>query len=106
MDTNLKIELKSILSSVSFLFLLSMTSQAGVSIDYSLEFLAEVCHPVLQLLTLFETLKSHFYTRFQTWPLRNYVIIAQIRTPTGKILKIHFEFTYFSFSLIQLELKR
>ena len=30
-------------------------------------------------------LNKSFYTRFQTWPLRNYVIITQIRRPTGKI---------------------
>ena len=28
---------------------------------------------------------SQFYTRFQTWPPRNYVIITQIRTPTKQI---------------------
>ena len=33
-----------------------------------------VCCPVLQILTLFQ--KCHFDTRFQTWPLRNYVIVT------------------------------
>ena len=52
------------------------------------EFLVGVCHPVFQILTLFQTKKCHFphpfsdqtskiHTRFQTWPLgRNYVIIT------------------------------
>ena len=74
--------------------------------------------PVLQILTLFQTKKiviSH--TRFQTWPLksrsifrpgvgRNYVIITYFRMPTRIFLKIHFEFAYYSFFLIHLELKR
>ena len=52
---------------------------------YSWEFLVGVCRPVLQILTLFQTKKFHFsqlfldqasriHTRFQTRPLRNYVI--------------------------------
>ena len=32
--------------------------------------------PCIQILTLFETKKCHFYTRFQTWPPRNDVIIT------------------------------
>ena len=55
---------------------------------YSWEFLVGVCHPVLQILTLFQTKKCHFpysfsdqtskiLNHFQTWPLgRNYVIIT------------------------------
>ena len=57
------------------------------------------------------------HTRFQTWPLksrhifgpgvgRNYVIISWFRMPTKIFLKIHFEFAYYSFFLIYLELKR
>ena len=57
------------------------------------------------------------HTRFQTWPLksrsifrpgvgRNYVIITYFRMPTKIFLKIHFEFAYYSFFLIHLELKR
>ena len=50
------------------------------------EFLVGVFRPVLQILTLFQSKKCHFlhqpgpqgafpcfYTRFQTWFLRNYV---------------------------------
>ena len=32
--------------------------------------------------------------RFQTWPLRNYVIITQIRTQIKSFLKMRFKFTY------------
>ena len=38
-----------------------------------------LCHPVLQILTLFQTKNViSFHARFQTWPLRNYVIIEQL----------------------------
>ena len=51
---------------------------------YSWEFLVEVCRPVLQILTLFQTKKCHFshlfsdlackiHTRFRTWHLINYL---------------------------------
>ena len=74
---------------------------------YSWQFLVGACHTVLQILTLFQTKICHFshpfsdlaskiHNRFQTWPLRNYVIITQIRTPTKKI----------SFFLIYLKLKQ
>ena len=70
--------------------------------------------PVPQILSLlqpkechyphpFSDLASKIHTRFQTWPLRNNVII---RTATKKFLKIHFEFANFSFFLTHLELKR
>ena len=32
--------------------------------------LGGVCYPVLQILTLFQTKKCHFYTHFQNWPLK------------------------------------
>jgi len=62
--------------------LIQMSFELG---GYSWEFLVGVCHPVLQILTLFQTKKCHFsqpfldrvsriHTRFQTRPLRNYVI--------------------------------
>ena len=48
--------------------------------------LGGVCRPVLQIMIVFETKKCHFFTpvfrpdrfntRFQTWLLRNYVIIT------------------------------
>ena len=41
--------------------------------------------PVLQILTLFQTKNWIFHTRFQTWPLGNYVTITEIRTPTKNI---------------------
>ena len=51
-----------------------------------------VSHPILQILTLFHTKKSHFphpflnlvskiHSCFQTWPLRNYVSITKTCTP-------------------------
>ena len=39
----------------------------------SREFL--VCHPVLQILTLFQTKNAIFHTCFQPQPLRNYDVI-------------------------------
>ena len=66
---------------------------------YAWEFLVGVCHPVLHILTLFQTKKCHFprpfsdqtsqiHTRFQTWPLAgNYVIITKIREQTKKFFK-------------------
>ena len=51
--------------------------------DTPWEFLVGVCHPVLQILTLFQTTECHFsdlasklHTHSQTWALRNYVIIS------------------------------
>ena len=72
---------------------------------------------VLQILTLFQTKKCDFplhfsdlgskiHARFQTWSLRNRVFITQIRTRAKRFLNIHFEFAYYSFFLIHLELKR
>ena len=38
-----------------------------------------LCHPVLQILTLFQTKNViSFHTPFHTWPLRNHVIIEQL----------------------------
>ena len=85
---------------------------------YSCEFLVGVCRPVLQILTRFQTKKLNFphpfsdknskiHTRFQTWPLgKNYVILTLIRAQIKKMFKSIFEFAYFSFFLIHLELKR
>ena len=81
---------------------------------YSCEFLVEVCRPVLQILTPFQTKICHFphpcsdraskiHTLFQTCPLRNYVIIALIRRPTKGFLKSHFEFAYYPFYFIHLK---
>ena len=39
--------------------------------DYSQEFLVGVCRPVLQILTLCQTKKCHFHTRFQTRPVKS-----------------------------------
>ena len=47
-----------------------------------------------------------FHTLFQTSPLFINITCTQIRTPTKRFLKIHFEFAYNSFFLIHLELKR
>ena len=57
----------------------SWSPLAGDRGGYSWEFLVGVCHPVLQILTPFQTKQCHFPHRFQTWPLgRNYVIVAYI----------------------------
>ena len=82
---------------------------------YSWEFLVGVCCADLQILTLFQTKQYYFshafcglgckiHTRFQTWLLRNYVIITWIRTPTKTILKIHFGHGWWA--PVDLELKR
>ena len=55
-------------------------------------FQTKICHFSLP----FSDLASKIHNRFQTWPLRNYVIITQIRTPTKKI----------SFFIIYLKLKQ
>ena len=47
-----------------------------------------------------------FHTRFQTWPLRNDIIIT-LERQQNRFLKIHFEFASdFSCFLVHLELKR
>ena len=63
-------------------------TQVGGGGGYSWEFLVGLCHPVVQILTLFQTKNCNFphlfsdqsskiHTHFQTWPLgRNYVIIT------------------------------
>ena len=96
--------------------LFSCTAQGGGG-GYSQEFLVGLCRSVLQILTLFQTNKCDFplhfsdlaskiHARFQTWSLRNSVFITQIRTRAKRFLNIHFEFAYYSFFLIHLELKR
>ena len=76
-----------------------------------------LCRPVPQILTLFQTNKCDFplhfshlaskiHARFQTWSLKNRVFITYIRTRAKRFLNIHFEFAYYSFFLIHLELKR
>ena len=75
-----------------------------------------VCRTVLQILTLFQTIKCHFPHPFSdlegvikrniTCLHKTAVIIADIRTPTKRFLKIHFEFAYYTCFLIHLELKR
>ena len=48
----------------------------SLRVGYTWELLVEVCRPVLQILTLFQTKNVIFYTRFQTWPLRIFFIIT------------------------------
>ena len=43
--------------------------------ENSWEFLVEVCRPVLQILTLFQTKNVIFHTGFQTWPLKSIPIL-------------------------------
>ena len=81
----------------------------------------KVCRPGLEIVTLFQTKKLPFFTavsdlaskihtRFKTWPLlvRNYVIITQITTAIKKktFLQMDFEFAFFSFFPIHLDLKQ
>ena len=47
-----------------------------------------------------------FHIRFQTWSLRNYVIVTQIRRYIRTPNKTHFEFVYYSFFPVHLELER
>ena len=49
---------------------------AGGGESYSWEFLVGVCRWVQQILTLFQTRKCHFHTRFPTWPLLHNIIIT------------------------------
>ena len=84
---------------------------------YSWEFLVGVCSPVLLILTLFQTKKCHFshpysdlpstiHTHSQTWPLRNCHHYLDWNSNKKTVLKIHFEFAYFSFFLSHLVLKQ
>ena len=99
-------------------------------VGYSQEFLVGVCCLVLQILILLQTKKCHFphpfsdlasifLTCFQTWRRSQnatqsclqrqtlcHSCITEIRTPTKGFLKILFQFTYYSFSLIHMEWKR
>ena len=71
-------------------------TRGGGGGEASWEFLVGVCHPVLQIQTLFQIKKYNFahpfsdqtskiHTRFQTWPLgRNFVLVTQIRTQSKK----------------------
>ena len=77
-----------------------------------------MCHPALEILTLFQTKNVIFQNSFQTKPLkyisdfclhrqklRYHVLSLQLRQQK-RFPKIHFEFSYCSFFLIHLELKR
>ena len=73
--------------------------------NYYWEFLVCVCaFRVSKSWPYLRPKNAIFHTRFQIWPLRNYVIITSlitsIRTRTKRFLKIHFEFAHFSFFLI------
>ena len=80
-----------------------------------MEILGGSVRPVLQILNLFQSIKCHFshqpgpqgaflrfHTRFQTWFLRNYVIITWIRTLTKYTLNSRIS----RIILIHMELKR
>ena len=77
---------------------------------YFWEFLVGVCRPVLQILTLFQTKKCHFSHPFSDLASKKLcppLLLTAVGQNTNKklFLKIHFEFAYFSFFLIHLELK-
>ena len=58
---------------------------------YSWIFLVEACRQVLQNLILFQAKNVIIYTRFQTWPLRNNVIITyKLEQQQKRFLKTHF----------------
>ena len=71
------------------------------------DFLIGVCRPVLQILTLLQTKKSHFPDPFsdQTSKIHYYHHYLDY-SANNKIFQIHFEFTNFYLFLIRLELKR
>ena len=89
--------------------------------EYSWKCLLGVCRPVLRILTLFQTKKNViFRTRFQIWPLKSIPVfrpggdhktqhkhwhetVTMSSSATKTFLKIHFEFAYYTFFLIQLE---
>ena len=76
---------------------------------YSWKFLVAVCRPVLQILTLFQTKNCNFPHPFSDLAFkihtRFHVIITNIRRPTKRPLKIHFEiigillFLFYSFGI-------
>ena len=83
---------------------------------YSQEFLVEEYHRIPQILTLFQTKKCHFHTRFLPG-LKNSYPFSDLpeqklchhqldQNASKKILKIHFEFAYFSRFLFHLDLKQ
>ena len=69
------------------------------------EFLVR-CHPVFQILILFQTKKCHFSQPFSDLALRTYDIITYIRMPTKGLLQNQVRFAFYCFFLIQMELKR
>ena len=90
----------------------SFTNEVFFSLPgrYFCEFLVVVCRPVLQILTLFETKKCHFSHLFSDLASKKLcpsLLLTAVDQHTNKklFLKIHFEFAYFSFFLIHLELK-
>ena len=76
----------------------------------SWEFMVGVCRPVLQLLTLFQIKKINFQTRFQTWRWsQNAALHVYINQKSCHHVRLipqqnDFEFAYYSFFLIYLEL--
>ena len=73
-----------------------------------------VCRPVLQILTLFQTQKCHFHPRFSDLEVvtkRNITCLRKMSSLLRlklqkKFFKIYFQFAYYTFFLIHLELKR
>ena len=76
-----------------------------------------VCRLVVQIMTLFQIKKCHCSHPFQTRPLKSIPFLrpglkpimsplVRLESQQKRCLKIKFEFAYFSFFLIHLELKR
>ena len=74
---------------------------------YSKEFLVEEYHRVPQILTLFHTIKMLFPHPFSDLPKQKLCHHSYLdQNVNKKILKIHFEFAYFSRFLFHLDLKQ
>ena len=74
---------------------------------YSWEFVVGLCRTVVQILILFQTQKSHFPHSSSDLPEAEIMLLLlRLERQQKRFLKIHFEFAYYSFLLIHLELKR
>ena len=68
-------------------------------------FVVGLCRTVVQILILFQTKKSHFPHPSSDLPEAE-IILLRLERQQKRFLKIHFEFAYYSFLLVHLELKR
>ena len=74
---------------------------------YSWEFVVGLCRTVVQILILFQTKNSHFPHPLSDLAEAEIMLsLLRLERQQKRFLKIHFEFAYYSFLLIYLELKR